>query len=149
MSSLSLLVVVFVAAITNPSRGVGDSFGWKRRVEMRLMVERLSRMLLMDAGSCWCGKVRLCSCLKEQKISAASSLCVAISSSLLGKMMEGSRPSMMKARCSWLLLTGGSWKWWWLMMTVWSVVGRLLLLRKSWKSVSSIVMSLSAEEGSL
>ncbi len=54
---------------------------------------------------------------------------------------------MMKARCSWLLLMGGSWKWQWLMMA--SVVHRLLLLRKSWKSVSSIVMSLLAEEGSL
>ncbi len=107
---------------------------------------RLSWMLLMDAGSCWCRKVRLCSCLKERKILAASSLCVAISSSLLGKMMEGLRPLMMKARCSWLLLTGGSWKWQWLMMAMWSVVLRLLLLRKSWKSVSSTVMSLSAEE---
>ncbi len=93
--------------------------------------------------------MRLCSCLKERKISAVSSLCVAISSSLLGNMMEGLRPSMMKARCSWLLLMGGSWKWQWLMMAVWSVVHRLLLLRKSWKSVSSIVMSLSAEEGLL
>ncbi len=118
MASLSSLAVVFVEAMTNPSQGVGDSFGWKRHVEMRLLVERLSLMLLMDAGSCWCGKVRLCSCLKERKISAVSSLCVAISSSLLGKMMEGSRPSMMKARCSWLLLTGGSWKWQWLMMAM-------------------------------
>ena len=114
MASLSLLAVVFVEAMTNPSRGVGDSFGWKRHVEMRLLVERLSLMLLMDAGSCWCGKVTLCSCLKERKISAASSPCVAVSSSLVGRMMEGPRPSMMKARCSWLLLTGGSWKCQWL-----------------------------------
>jgi hypothetical protein len=89
MASLSLLVVVFVEAMTNPSRGVGDSFGWNRHVEMRLLVERLSWMLLMDAGRCWCGKVRLCSCLKEQNFSAASSLCVAILSSLMGRMMEG------------------------------------------------------------
>jgi hypothetical protein len=149
MASLSLLVLVIVEAMTNPSRGVGDSFGWNRHVEMRLLVKRLSQMLLMDAGSCWCGKVRLCSCLKERKISTASSLCVAISSSLLGRMMEGWRPSMVKARCSWLLLTEGSWKWQWLMMAVWSVLHRLLQLRKSWKSVSSIVMSLLAEEGLL
>ena len=64
MASLSLLAVVFVEAMANPSRGVGDSFRWKRCVEMRVLVERLSRMLLMDAGSCWCEKVRLCSCLK-------------------------------------------------------------------------------------
>jgi hypothetical protein len=44
---------------------------------------------------------------------------------------------------------GGSWKWQWLMMAMWSVLRRLLLLRKSWKSVSSIAMSLSAEEGLL
>ncbi len=113
MASLSLLAVVFVEAMTNPSRGVGDSFGWKSCVEMRLLVEKSSQMLLMDASSCWCGKVRLCSCLKERKISAANSLCVAISSSLLGRMMEGSRPLMIEARCSWLLLMEGSWKWQW------------------------------------
>ncbi len=149
MASLSLLAVVFVEAMTNPSGGVGDSFEWKRHVEMRLLVERLSWMLLMDVGSCWCGKARMCSCLKERKISAASSLCVAISSSLLGGMMEGLRSLMMKGRCSWLLLTRGNWKWQWLMMAMWSVVRRLLLLRRSWKSVSSIVISLLAEEGSL
>ncbi len=135
MASFSILVVVFIEAMTKPSRCVGDSFGWNRSVEMRLLVERLSWILLMDAGSCWCGKVRLCSCLKEGKISAASSPCVAISSSLLGKMMEGSRPLMMKAGCSLLLLTGGSWKWQWLMLAVWFVVCRLVLMRKSWKSV--------------
>jgi hypothetical protein len=52
MASLSLLAVVFFEAMTNPSRGVGDSFGWNKCDEMRLLVERLSLMLLMDAGSC-------------------------------------------------------------------------------------------------
>ncbi len=56
MASLSSLLVVFVEAMTKPSRGVGDSFGWKRRVEMRLLVERLSRMLLMDAAVVGVGK---------------------------------------------------------------------------------------------
>ncbi len=112
MASLSLLAVVFFEAMTNPSRGVaGDSLGWNKRVEMRLLVERLSQMLLMAAGSFWCGKVRLYSCLNKWKISAASSLSAAISSSLLGRIMEGLRPLMIKTRCSWLLLTGGSQKW--------------------------------------
>jgi hypothetical protein len=57
-------------------------------------------MLMMAAGRFLCRKVRLFSCLKEQKILAASSYCVAISSSLLGRMMEGLRPLMMKARFS-------------------------------------------------
>ena len=57
MASLSASAVEFSGTMVMPKRVLSDSFGWKSLVDRRLEVDRLSRMLVMEEGSGFDGKV--------------------------------------------------------------------------------------------